>query len=417
LRLETVSARPEEVPALLQKIMPLIKTTNPIMVGISLPLFLACRQAKKLGIKKIFCGQGADELFIGYARFRESKDVKSDSLKALEKLQQKDLACCNAIAAANGLKLVSPFLEKPIIDFALALPQEFKLSEQQNKIILRSLAEDLGLPKEFAERKKVAAQYGSNFDKALEKLAKVAGAKGKSDYLSRFLKNKKMKITSLFSGGKDSCLALWLMQKQGFEIACLVSILPPSEDSFMYHKPNEKVLRLQSKALGIPLIVRKTKGEKEKELADLKKALIEAKKKFGIEGVVSGALYSNYQRERIQKICNRLRLKLFSPLWHKKQEEELRELVDAGFVFIMTKIAALGLDGSWLGKPIGAREITLLEALNKKFGFNAAGEGGEFESLVLDAPNFSKRIIIEKAEKKLWNEFNGVLLVQKASLS
>jgi asparagine synthase (glutamine-hydrolysing) len=206
------------------------------------------------------------------------------------------------------------------------------------------------------------------------------------------------------------------MQRQNYDVKCLVSIVPKNRDSFMYHKPDREFLKLQSEALGIPLVVGETPGEKEKELAALKKALLRAKKEFGICGVVSGALYSNYQRERIQRICNSFGLRLFSPLWHKNQLEELRELERNGFVFAMSKIAALGLSGEWLGKPIGAKEIAALGALEKRFGINVAGEGGEYESLVLDAPNFSKKIRIVQSEKKMRNEFTGFLKIKKSVL-
>ena len=414
LELETASIGIKELPALLEKIVPLVETSNPVIVGVALPLFIACEKAKRQGVKTVFCGQGADELFCGYARFREEKNVKEYSKKTLQKLLEKDLPCFEKIVAANALELCSPFLDKQVVDFALSLPDEFKLTGQQNKFILRELAKDLGLKKELAERKKTAAQYGSNFDKAIEKLAKLARTKGKAEYLQRFAKKKNLKIASLFSGGKDSCLSLWIMQRQNYEIACLVSILPARHDSFMYHKPNEKILRLQSKALGIPLLTKKTEGKKEVELSELKAALAEAKQKFGIQGVVSGALYSNYQRERIQNICDDLQLKLFSPLWHKKQEEELQELVDNGFVFIFTKIAAAGLDENWLGKPIGKKEIAGLEKLNARIGLNVAGGGGEFESLVLDAPNFKQRIRIVSSENKMLNDCTGVLKIKKA---
>lgn len=223
-------------------------------------------------------------------------------------------------------------------------------------------------------------------------------------------------IAALFSGGKDSCLALWLMQKQGHDVKCLLSVLPKNPDSFMYHKPDPKLLRLQSKALGIPLLLEKTAGKKELELEALKKLLSVAKRKFGIKGVVSGALYSNYQAGRIRKVCDSLRLKLYSPLWHKKQLEELAELNKAGFVFVITKIAGMGLSEKWLAKPIGKKEIAELAELERRFCFNVAGEGGEYESLVLDGPNFRKRIVLKKLYTKMRNEFTGSLTIKKAFL-
>jgi asparagine synthase (glutamine-hydrolysing) len=412
LKLETVSIKAKDLPKLISKIVPIINSTNPVDVGVALPLFIACEKAKKQGLKVVFSGQGADELFYGYARFKKSKNLKKDSLDALQNFKKEGLGWNKAIAESNGLRLVLPYLDLAVEKFAQTLPEKLKLNSERNKVVLRELATQLGAPVGFTERKKTAAQYGSNFDKAINKLAKKQGL-GKSEFLSR---QGGEKIAALFSGGKDSCLAIWRMQEQGFEVNCLISMLPKTFDSFMYHKPDLKILRLHSKTLGIPLLLKKTEGEKEKELLELEEVLAEAKKKFGVKGVVCGALYSNYQSERVQKICDKLNLKLFSPLWHMGQETELQELVDRGFEFILTKVAAMGMSSQWLGKTIGKKEIAELEALNEKVGFNVAGEGGEFESLVLNAPNFEKKLVVEQAEKVMQNEFTGSLKIKKISL-
>ncbi len=420
--LEIASLPSEKLEELIANLVHLIGSASPVQVGVAVPIAISCKKAKEKGISTVFSGMGADELFCGYAKFKDSKDLALDSLKLVNMLPEKDLKRDLAIASSNGLELKTPFLDAAILKFALSLPKIQKLSADRNKIILRELALSLSLSQELAERKKMAAQYGSNSDKAIEKLAKKA-KKSKTKYLESFLDKKKIeafsgkkKIAALFSGGKDSCLALWKMQQQGFEVKCLISIIPKNPDSFMYHKPNLKILRLQSKALGIPLIIERTKGEKEKELAELKKALIKAKKQFWLSGVVSGALYSNYQRERIQKICKSLSLEFYSPLWHLGQLDELLELFNNGFVFVLEKIAALGLSEEWLGKSISMADIVVLAALDKKFGFNVAGEGGEYESIVLDAPNFKTYIKILRSKKQMKNTFTGMLEIDDAVL-
>jgi len=416
----------EQAQELVSGLVELTGFSSPVHIGVSLPVAIACAHAREQGIKLVFSGAGADELFCGYAKFRLSKDLAADCMRMVQALPGNDLKRDSAIASANGLELRTPFLSSAITKFALSLPKEKKLSGERNKIILRELALELGFPEELAERRKVAAQYGSNADKAIEKLAKRA-CKTKSEYLAGLQRAKihaaernrrfrKPKLAALFSGGKDSCLALWKMQRQGFPVKCLVSVIPENSDSFMYHKPDLRMLKLQSKALGIPLVIERTPGIKERELSALHGALSKAKKRFGIEAVVSGALYSSYQRERIQKLCDSLSLELFSPLWRIGQEAELRELAGSGFVFVMAKVAALGLSQEWLGAPVGEKEIMELEALNSRVGFNVAGEGGEYESLVLDAPNFAKRIKVLDAERKMENEFTGTLLVKKATL-
>ena len=109
-------------------------------------------------------------------------------------------------------------------------------------------------------------------------------------------------------------------------------------------------------------------------------------------------------------------MKVFTPLWHKKQEAELRELINEGFEVIISAIAADGLDEKWLGKKLTMKDVDELVKLSKKYGINAAGEGGEYESFVLDGPIFKKKIVIKEAEKIIENENTGKYLLKKVEL-
>lgn len=225
-----------------------------------------------------------------------------------------------------------------------------------------------------------------------------------------------MKLGSLVSSGKDSVYAMHLMKKKGHEIACIMTMKSENKDSYMFHTPAIEMVKLQAESFNIPLIEHKTKGEKEKELEDLKEIIKKAKNKFGIEGITTGALCSQYQKERIEKICDELKLECFSPLWHMDQETELRKIIDAGFKFILTRVAADGLDESWLGREITPDDVDKLVELNKKIGMNISFEGGEAESLVIDGPIFSKKIEIIETEKIMENEHTGNLIIKKAEL-
>jgi diphthine-ammonia ligase len=206
------------------------------------------------------------------------------------------------------------------------------------------------------------------------------------------------------------------MEKQGYKISCFITIDSKNKDSFMYHTPTIILAKLQAKAFGVPLIIAKTKGKKEDELRDLEKAIVLAKKKYKIEGICSGALFSNYQRSRIEKLCEKLAIRSFTPLWHLNQKNYLKQTVKNGFKTIITKIACYGLDASFIGKEITPKIIESLVVLEKKIGINVAGEGGEYETLVLDMPLFKNKIVIEKAEKKMENDFTGTLEIKKSKL-
>ncbi|MBS3153555.1 diphthine--ammonia ligase [Candidatus Woesearchaeota archaeon] len=197
-----------------------------------------------------------------------------------------------------------------------------------------------------------------------------------------------MKLGILFSGGKDSNYALFKANKSD-EVTVLISLDSKNEESYMFHTPIEEVDK-QAKRLGIPLIKIKTEGEKEKELEDLKKAIKEAKKYYAIEGIVTGAVASTYQASRIQRICDELDLWCFNPLWQMNQERLLRDLIKNRFKFKIVKVAADGLDDSWINKIIDKKAVEDLIRLSKKYRFNVAFEGGEAETEVIDSPMFKK---------------------------
>jgi ABC transporter with metal-binding/Fe-S-binding domain ATP-binding protein len=204
-----------------------------------------------------------------------------------------------------------------------------------------------------------------------------------------------MKLGVLFSGGKDSTLALCLAKKHGHEISCLISIVSENKESYMFHTPSISSTEIQAKAMGMPIILQKTKGKKEMELKDLENAIKAAIKKHKIEGVVTGAVESAYQASRIQKICDKLGLECFNPLWQKGQFELLEDLVKRKFEIIITGVFAYPLGKGWLGRKIDGKFIKEMRKLNEKYLINPAGEGGEFETFVLYAPNlFKKRLKI-----------------------
>ena len=223
-----------------------------------------------------------------------------------------------------------------------------------------------------------------------------------------------MKVAVLFSGGKDSSYAL-MKSKEFHEVTCLVTLISENKESYMFQTANIGITALQAEAIGLPIIQRNTKGEKEAELEDLKSALREAKEKFQIEGVVSGALRSTYQAGRIQKICSDLDLWCFNPLWLKDQVELLNEIVEKDFKAIISGVFAFPLDEEYLGKAIDKDMITKLFQLNKQYQLNPAGEGGEIETTVLDAPFFKKRIEITES-KADFKDNSGVFEIKKARL-
>ena len=218
-----------------------------------------------------------------------------------------------------------------------------------------------------------------------------------------------MKLVALFSGGKDSVYAILKSKEEGHEVEKLATVCSENPDSYMYHTPNIGLTFMQSRLLGMQLVSKKSSGEKEKEVEDLKILL----SNLDIEGVTCGAIASKYQKERVEKVCKELGLKLVAPLWGKNPKELLRNMLKEGFEIMITAVAADGFDESWLGRIIDEKCLQDLIELNKKHGINVCGEGGEFETLVLDCPLFSKKLEITKAEK-VWKDNSGIYKINDA---
>jgi len=223
-----------------------------------------------------------------------------------------------------------------------------------------------------------------------------------------------MKAAVLFSGGKDSCRTVhWCLEKK-YDIKCLVTMIPEREDSWMFHFPNILLTELSAEAIGIPLVSKETSGVKEREIKDMEKVL----KVLDIDAIACGGIFSNYQKTRIEKVCKKLKLKLLTPFWHANPEQFLKETIDLGFDVRIIGVYAEGFDESWLGKKLDKKTVNELISLNKKHGISIVGEGGEYETLVVDGPLFNKKIKITDSEK-IWAKKtqSGYLKIKKAELT
>ena len=222
-----------------------------------------------------------------------------------------------------------------------------------------------------------------------------------------------MKVAALFSGGKDSCLAVQRTLERGWVVTRLVSIISRNPESYMFHYPNIQLTEMQARAAGIKLVKRASEGVEEEELRDLEEVLGTLTRE--ISGVVVGALASRYQRDRVAAVCRRLGLSMEAPLWGEDPGKLWREALEKGFRIMIVGVACEGLGREWLGRVIDSKALGELERLSRKHKFHLAGEGGEFESLVLDAPFFRKRLVVKKAEKE-WQGDSGYYWIKEAGL-
>jgi len=216
-----------------------------------------------------------------------------------------------------------------------------------------------------------------------------------------------MKLAAFFSGGKDSCYAIYKAKQLGHTIEVLITIIPPSDDSHLLHFHNISKTKLQSKSMKIPQIIDNSRTVKvEDELSLLYKLLKNSIKNFKIEGIVHGGILSEFQKSKFELICSDLNLQLISPLWHENASVYMKKLLDDNFRFIISSVSTDGLDNTWLGKEITFDNLKILEDLSKKFKFNLNFEGGEAETFVINCPIFQNKVKIIKS-KKIWDGYRG----------
>ncbi|MGZ4901564.1 MAG: diphthine--ammonia ligase [Halobacteriota archaeon] len=218
-----------------------------------------------------------------------------------------------------------------------------------------------------------------------------------------------MRWAALISGGKDSICALTCATAK-HRVEYLVNI-QAIEDSYMFHVPCASLSRLVSQAVGIPLVsgVSSSRSDELMLLHDLLKGL-------NIDGLIAGAIESNYQMSRLETLCDELGLQLYAPLWGKGTEHLLRAMARSMDI-VVVQVAAYGMDESWLGRKLDNAAVDGLIELNKRYGVHIMGEGGEYETLVLDAPIFTKRIVLMNYKRQWFSEqYRGTIEVNDVKL-
>ncbi len=221
-----------------------------------------------------------------------------------------------------------------------------------------------------------------------------------------------MRLASLYSGGKDSTFSLYLMEQSGHDIPYLVNVVPEDAASWIFHTPNLSVVPLMAESMGKELVTAKSSGTEEGDMEGLRNAL----DGLDVEGVVSGAIWSDYQWDRMNIVCGDLGLKLMAPLWRKDQDMLMDQFIDSGIRSMIVGCYAEGLGEEWLGRIIDRQAVEELKAIRARTGISIMGEGGEYESLTIDSPMHSRPLEIISSEKD-WSRQGGTMRVTSVRLS
>ena len=200
-----------------------------------------------------------------------------------------------------------------------------------------------------------------------------------------------VRVAVLSSGGKDSAAAWWWAQCKGWDVVALVTVNITGGDSWMFQIPGTYLVEHQASIAQVPWIQVETPGVQEEEISDLESVLAT----LDIDGIVSGALRSDYQKSRLERMSERLNIRSWTPLWHQSSLEHMRGLVSNGFEVMLTSVSCEGLDASWLGTVLTIESLALLEEKSLEYRFNVDGEGGEYETLVIAGPHLAGRLDVQ----------------------
>ena len=204
-----------------------------------------------------------------------------------------------------------------------------------------------------------------------------------------------MRVLILSSGGKDSTLALWWALCQGWTISSIITVNVEGDDSWMFQIPATQITELQAEDMNIVHHRLVVSGENEIEVDQLSKGLRPLIESYGVDALVSGALRSEYQRRRLDAMCEELGIHSFSPLWHHDPRRHMSELLDCGMEMWIVSVSCDGLNEEWLGRKLDNSSFEQLSDLCKEYRFSIDGEGGEFETIITSGPHMNGKIIFD----------------------
>ena len=209
-----------------------------------------------------------------------------------------------------------------------------------------------------------------------------------------------MRVSCLVSGGKDSIYALWCALHQ-YEVVSIINFVSDKSESLLFHIPNAKYVSLLAEMFSLPLISIKIKSD---DLKEEMNQLVNAIRKSRTQAIITGGIRSEFQRYHFNRAALLANVKCFNPLWRLSPELIIQDLISNNFEIILISVSSMGLDQNFLGKKLTPKLINKIRDNSNGSELAITGEGGEYESFVLDAPFFPSRIVIQETQIH-WDEY------------
>ena len=197
-----------------------------------------------------------------------------------------------------------------------------------------------------------------------------------------------------WSGGKDSCLALYRAVRSGCEPVALLTMLVEDGERSRSHGLSSEVLEAQAASVGVPLVTKATSWN------DYERRFLEALSELGGKGATTGVFGDidvEPHLEWVTRVCSEAGIEAIEPLWGSGRRALLEEFLSAGFVAVIVSVKESVLEPSYLGKVIDADLVTEFE----RRGIDPSGENGEYHTVVVSGPMFASVLRLEEGERYL----------------
>ncbi len=188
-----------------------------------------------------------------------------------------------------------------------------------------------------------------------------------------------------WSGGKDSCMALYKAIKKGLNISHIVNFISENPKKVRFHGTDANLIGLQSQAMDIPLFQKGTSWEEYER--DFKAGISELKL-TGLKGMVFGDIYLDVHLQWVERVCAEIGIEALEPLWGMDTGALLTEFIELGFKSVIICAKAELIEQKWLGCIV---DNEFMQYLAQK-GADPCGENGEYHTLVVDGPLFKRRL-------------------------
>ena len=228
-----------------------------------------------------------------------------------------------------------------------------------------------------------------------------------------------MDVAVMYSGGKDSNYAVQYALEKGWTIKYLLSVKPTRTDCYLFHFATVEHTALQAESLGLKHYMLSCSVADAKQEAAIVEKFVAGKQKSRSEKVDALILGgTGLQATQIRSLQDSLKpygIEVFAAHSGLDHFSVLKEMVAKGYEIVITQVASEGLP-SWLGKRITKESIAKLEADSIKYGFHVGGEGGYYDSFVVDSPMFNKSVIIENSETVWEDKYSGHIVITQLKL-